>query len=303
MGICLGVESLKYAIGGYVYKFISLILAMPKIAVIAEFDVDGFLDRPEEIRVPGRYKTGEHSGSGNVRMLQGSVSGRDVVCVRRSDVGYNGCKPIRPRDFDYKLLMTALENYGTTHVLSTAPIKSGDDGMEKGDIVIPANYIDFTDMDVSMDGSGLDEGCVDMKYPYPFSLKETIRKASGLFDGDGRIKVPERSDKEVLVFGDGLYVVLKTGRVSETSPEATFLRHSLSNQEMRLLIGGGEFVAEAILSGALGMGLGCIGYVVDYFADIENDPAGSETISKQQATRIAEPKLKEVLTKTIELIE
>ena len=98
------------------------------------------LDNPDILEGGRDYEVGTPYGSPSSYLKSGKISGVDVVLLARHGREHT----IPPTQVNYRANVYALKEIGCTHILATTAVGSLKREIERGDLVILDQFIDFT---------------------------------------------------------------------------------------------------------------------------------------------------------------
>ncbi len=255
---------------------------MSKIAVIGGTGAKSFLEdverreevvtysvRGERLRTPFRYSVGR------------TPSGIGVVYFNRHDVAPQEAKFKRPDAIDPRPYMVHLNRMGVEKVLVTSAVGSLNENVGERSLVIPSDYVDFTNTDVS-----IDEGREYSDMTDPFQLDSKLVRAS--------------REQGIRVTENGIYACYVKGPVFESHMEVRMLKTLLGGEHKPILVGM-TVPGEAKLARLLGMEYGCIAVVTNLGAGIGRKRithGGNKTVFE-----MVEDDVRKLMLATIDLIE
>jgi 5'-methylthioadenosine phosphorylase len=147
---------------------------MIKVAIIGGSGLEdpALIQEPESKTITTPY------GSPSSSLLCGSISGVEVVILSRHGRQHT----IPPSKVNNRANIFALKQEGCTHILSTTACGSLKEEIGRGDLVIPDQFIDFTQRRINTFFEEFEPGKMkhtSMADPFDKSLRELIISAAG----------------------------------------------------------------------------------------------------------------------------
>ncbi|MBI4181995.1 MAG: hypothetical protein HY520_03445 [Candidatus Aenigmarchaeota archaeon] len=248
---------------------------MAIIGIVGGTGMEGFLPGFAPAAGEATYHVNGTPFSLQIPHLRGEAGPHQVLYLNRHDFAQPPHH--RPDTIHAKAYMSFFRQQGAGNVLATSAVGSAHLHIPPGMLVIPSDYMDFTNSDVS-----LDEGAQYSGMEEPFPLRRYLLRAA-------------EGDKEVTTHGT--YVLFKKGPAFETREEVAFLG-GLAGRHPLLL--GMTVPQEAMLARSLGMAYGCVAVVTNFAAGM-GDPISHEGNKDVFASAI--PRVQRILRATIDLIE
>jgi len=98
------------------------------------------LDNPDILKNPKEIEANTEFGNPTSSLKLGKIAGVDVVLLARHGREHT----IPPTQVNYRANIMALKEAGCTHILATTAVGSLRKEIERGDLVFPDQFIDFT---------------------------------------------------------------------------------------------------------------------------------------------------------------
>ena len=98
------------------------------------------LENPDILKSPVEKQVNTPYGEASSSLLSGAFSGTEIVLLSR----HGRFHTITPSEVNYRANIFALKEAGCTHIVSSTACGSLREDIQRGDLVIPDQFIDFT---------------------------------------------------------------------------------------------------------------------------------------------------------------
>jgi 5'-methylthioadenosine phosphorylase len=238
------------------------------------------LDNPEIFKVEKEEVVKTPYGEPSSPLRFGKINGTEVVLLARHGTKHT----ITPTGVNYRANIYALKEAGSTHILATTAVGSLREDIERGDLVILDQFIDFTRHRKITFHDTFEDG--DAKHtPMADPFNESLRKSLIEAGKDLNLKIHEK----------GTVVTIEGPRFS-TRAESNMFR-----------IWGADVInmsiaPECMLANEIGISYAAVAMSTDYDCwKTDEEPVTWDEILKVFSSNVE--KVTKLLSKTISLVE